>query len=238
MDIFVDFSLNALLDKNINVWNIILRMLVSLLFGGFIGFTQEKGGRPAGLRTHIVLSLGTTIVTITSIYISQEFSTGDPGRIAAQIVSGIGFLGAGAIIKYGFNIIGMTSAASIWTTSAIGMAAGMGMYFLGLLGTVLLVVTLSLLIRFENKIVKIRKKQYRLSVSFKNLDIDLLFNNIENLLKSFGIKITTFSFITKKTEGVTTLDLSILLAKYIEIFTVIKEIHKMNDLRSIELKDN
>ncbi|HSV72916.1 MAG TPA: MgtC/SapB family protein [Chthonomonadales bacterium] len=102
-----------------------LALGLSIILGGLIGLERELHGHPAGLRTHILVCLGSTLLTLTSISVAASFG-GDPGRIAAQIVAGIGFIGAGAIIRDRASIKGLTTAASIWTTSAIGIAVGSG----------------------------------------------------------------------------------------------------------------
>ena len=110
----------------------LFRMLLAALLGGIIGLERDIHGRAAGLRTHLLVSLGAAVFTILSVTISKSAGTSsfpaDPGRIAAQIVSGIGFLGAGVIIKEGANVRGLTTSACLWTAAAIGMAAGSGFY--------------------------------------------------------------------------------------------------------------
>jgi putative Mg2+ transporter-C (MgtC) family protein len=122
-----------------------LRLGMALLAGGLIGLEREVRRQAAGLRTHILICLGACLLMLLSIWIPQAFGLekGDPGRIAAQVVSGIGFLGAGAFIKIGNNVKGLTTAASIWVVAAIGLAIGAGMYGPAViaLGTALLVLT-------------------------------------------------------------------------------------------------
>lgn len=103
---------------------IFLKLVLSALIGAFIGMERQTHGRPAGLRTHTLVCLGSTLFTICSYAIAGQES--DPGRVAAQIVAGIGFLGAGTIMRQGSIVIGLTSAASIWATAGIGMAIGVG----------------------------------------------------------------------------------------------------------------
>lgn len=119
----------------------ILRLVLSAIVGGAIGAEREVSNRPAGLRTHILVTVGATLITLLSIY---SFPSGDSARVAAQIVSGIGFLGAGTILRTGDNITGLTTAASIWVCGGIGMAMGTGYYLGGLVtaGIVLLVLAL------------------------------------------------------------------------------------------------
>jgi len=119
-----------------------LRLVAATVSGAIIGFTRERIQRPAGLRTHALISVGAAFLTILSIYIFFDGKTGDPGRVAAQIVSGIGFLGAGTILKKGFSVKGLTTAATLWVTAAIGMGFGAGEYLISssATGIVLLIV--------------------------------------------------------------------------------------------------
>jgi putative Mg2+ transporter-C (MgtC) family protein len=123
-----------------------LRLLVAAGLGLAIGFEREIHGHPAGLRTHMLVALGSALFTVLSIdgFLDKGAGTAlvDPTRIAAQIVSGIGFLGAGAILKDGIVIRGLTTAASLWATSAVGMAAGAGEYVIGVVAAVVILVSL------------------------------------------------------------------------------------------------
>jgi putative Mg2+ transporter-C (MgtC) family protein len=117
-----------------------LRLVLSAAFGGAIGLEREINGHPAGVRTHLLVCLGSALFTVLSIYGFGPTGAGtgvDPSRVAAQIVSGIGFLGAGAILKDGFSIRGLTTAASLWVVAAIGMAAGAGYWSAALIATAL-----------------------------------------------------------------------------------------------------
>lgn len=108
-----------------------MRLLLSFLVGGVIGFERASRRQSAGLRTHILICLGSTLLMLLSIWVPDEFmeaKNGDPGRIAAQVVSGIGFLGAGSIIRLGNTIKGLTTAASLWFVAALGLGIGAGMY--------------------------------------------------------------------------------------------------------------
>jgi putative Mg2+ transporter-C (MgtC) family protein len=120
-----------------------LRVLVAAILGGLIGLERELHEHPAGIRTHLLVALGCALFTVISIY---GFDVGpgprDPARLAAQIVTGIGFLGAGAILKYGTSIRGLTTAASLWATSAVGVTIGTGWYLLGLVGATLILFSL------------------------------------------------------------------------------------------------
>jgi putative Mg2+ transporter-C (MgtC) family protein len=124
------------------------RLLIAAILGAAIGLEREIHEHPAGMRTHLLVALGSAIFTVLSIYGFEGVGQGnvsptvDPTRIAAQVVSGIGFLGAGAILKYGTSIRGLTTAASLWTAAAIGMAAGAGEWVIAAVGTLIVIVSL------------------------------------------------------------------------------------------------
>ena len=122
-----------------------VRVFVAAVLSGLIGFERERHGHTAGLRTHMLVGMGSALFTVLSIF---AFSPGDPGRVAAQIVAGIGFIGAGAIIQRqnpSRSMHGLTTAAGVWTVSAIGMACGAGLYVVGVFSTLLAIFLLGAL---------------------------------------------------------------------------------------------
>jgi putative Mg2+ transporter-C (MgtC) family protein len=125
-----------------------LRLTAGLVMGAIIGFERELHRQPAGFRTHSLVALGAALFTIISAY-GFTGPLVDPTRIAAQIVSGIGFIGAGTILQYRGNIRGLTTAASLWSVAAIGTAAGAGLLILAAVGTALILVVLAVLDRIE-----------------------------------------------------------------------------------------
>jgi putative Mg2+ transporter-C (MgtC) family protein len=130
------------LDLTLQV-DLAIRMLLAAVLGAAIGFEREIHEHPAGMRTHLLVSLGSAIFTILSIHgFSETGAAVDPTRIAAQSVSGIGFLGAGAILKYGTSIRGLTTAASLWSTAAIGLATRAGEWVISATGTRINIVSL------------------------------------------------------------------------------------------------
>ncbi|HEY8170268.1 MAG TPA: MgtC/SapB family protein [Candidatus Limnocylindria bacterium] len=128
--------------------NLALRLVVGLVLGAIIGFERELHRQPAGFRTHSLVALGSALFTVVSGYGFSGLGA-DPTRIAAQIVSGIGFIGAGTILQYRGQIRGLTTAASLWSVAAIGMAAGAGLFVMAITGTVLILAVLSVLDRVE-----------------------------------------------------------------------------------------
>jgi putative Mg2+ transporter-C (MgtC) family protein len=137
---------------------ILLRIGLAALCGAALGFEREVSDQAAGFRTHILVTLGACLFTLVGIHAAAEFSVEgakvrvDPTRIAAQVVTGIGFLGAGAIIQQGVNVRGLTTAASLWVTAAIGTAVGLGFYSGALLTTAFAIAALLFLKPIKNRV--------------------------------------------------------------------------------------
>ena len=134
---------------------IVIRLFLAAFLGGLIGLQRESENKAAGLKTHTLVALGSCLIMLTSIEIFETVGRGyigDPARIAAQVVSGIGFLGAGTILRSGFGVKGLTTAASLWLVAAIGLAVGIGSYFASITATVIIFITLLALPRFGEKV--------------------------------------------------------------------------------------
>ena len=126
-------------------FTIFIRIILAVIFSGVIGLERERKGRAAGLRTHILVCMGSCLIMIISLAVYEAYKDQvpvDPARIAAGVVTGIGFLGAGAIIRSPQNVLGLTTAASIWVSAGIGLSLGCGLYFAAFLVTILALVTL------------------------------------------------------------------------------------------------
>lgn len=126
-----------------------LRLFCALVAGALIGATRERIYKPAGLRTHSLICVGAAFITVLSTTVFVTAEHGDPGRVAAQIVSGIGFLGAGTILKKGFSVKGLTTAATLWVTAAVGMGFGSGEYLLSAVVTAFALLIVLFLKRIE-----------------------------------------------------------------------------------------
>lgn len=136
--------------------NVIIPLLVSALLGGLVGYERERANRPAGLRTHILVCVGSTLIMMVSIDMFRMYRGAtpvDPGRIAAQVVSGIGFLGAGTILREGPTIRGLTTAASLWVVAGVGLAVGSGLYGPAVATVVIILVTLATLQKVERRFI-------------------------------------------------------------------------------------
>ena len=145
---------NDIISPDVNLIGAISKLVLSLVLGATIGMERRRKGQIAGLRTFALISMGATLAMLISIYIPQEYlglKNGDPGRIAAQVVSGVGFLGAGAIIQMKGSVRGLTTAAGIWMTACIGLAVGAGMYLISIIATLLIIFILVNIERIEQR---------------------------------------------------------------------------------------
>ncbi|MGX9708072.1 putative Mg2+ transporter-C (MgtC) family protein [Laceyella tengchongensis] len=142
-------------------WDIAWRLFMAGLLGGLVGWERERHNHPAGFRTHILVSLGSALIMLISIYgftdyMDEEQVRFDPARLSAQVVSGIGFLGAGTILRHRASVSGLTTAASLWVVSGVGLAVGAGFMFGAVLTTVFALVSLELLTRMEKILIRKR----------------------------------------------------------------------------------
>lgn len=145
----------ALELREVTYLAVVLRIVTAFLLGGALGLERGLKQRPAGLRTHMLVCVGACMIMVTNQYIYQVFKTGDPVRMGAQVVSGIGFLGAGTImVTKHSQIRGLTTAAGLWATAAVGLATGIGFYEAALMGTVVIVLTLTVLSILDSKMHK------------------------------------------------------------------------------------
>jgi putative Mg2+ transporter-C (MgtC) family protein len=153
--------------QEFNTVSIVVRLLLSVILSGFIGFERSRREQAAGLRTHILVCLGATIASMTGLYINATYGgTGDVTRIAAQVVSGIGFLGAGTIIVRNHNTVtGLTTSACVWAVGAIGIAIGYGFYLAAVVGSLLIMFITNTLSKLDKK-VRIRIKSVSIYVEF------------------------------------------------------------------------
>ena len=171
---------------------ILLRVLLAAALGALVGWQREIHHEPAGLRTHTILVVGSALCMTLSIDVALQFRTtalnGDPGRIAAQIVSGIGFLGAGAIIREGFTVKGLTTATSLWTMAVVGMTVGLGYYLTSVVVTLLIFIVLTVLNSVEKRYIH---PHLEITISLKADDRKGLMEDVKNALQEKGRRIVS-----------------------------------------------
>lgn len=203
-DIFTPVSLELYLVS-------ITKLVLAFILGGFVGYQRGSKRSPAGLKTHVLVCLGSTLVMIISDYlrVTTNVVTADPARLGAQVISGIGFLGAGTILKEGSDIKGLTTAAGIWAVACLGLCIGAGAYGISIIATILIVFGLATMRFYEETVIKSKTRVTSIFISSTALTECLV--ETENYLKKKGVKIKRKKFITKVDEetGVVKLDLKV-----------------------------
>ena len=227
------------MTATITEFDIILRLCLGFAAGSIIGFERSSRRQVAGLRTHILIALGATCLMLLSIWLPQQLSgvrNADPGRIAAQVVSGMGFLGAGAIIRLGDNIKGLTTAASLWLVAAIGMTIGAGMYTAALVAEILSLIALMGLNPVEKKIFP----------DIKNKLLEVYYNHSDEpdtetalkVLKNFGIESKSLSVKMRQKKGKKTrVRFLVGVPETVDVSKLAKELKLSGDISRLQIKE-
>jgi putative Mg2+ transporter-C (MgtC) family protein len=228
---------------HITHFEITVRLLLSALLGGLIGLEREWNNHAAGLRTHILVCIGSTAIMLLSIYGFSEFVTvanvrTDPARLAAQVITGIGFLGAGAIMRTGSSVSGLTTAASIWVVAAIGLCVGAGFFYVAFLSTVLVFLILFVLNKVERLLMWHRRRH---EIVIKILDQPQVLGRIATKFGEQGIQIVSLQMIPvdsshEKEPMISLMELrfSIKAKNQEKLLLALDGISKMDDFISME----
>lgn len=170
------------------IYEVCIRVALAMAIGGIIGWERENSNRPAGLRTHMLVAIGAAVVMLIgelSLDKYADITTMDPTRLGAQVISGIGFLGAGTILREGLTVRGLTTAASLWAVACLGLAAGGGFYEAAIAGTIAIILTLTI---FEYLETKFRKVKYKgIQVELDCLDLSATLINIKKIAPSYNM---------------------------------------------------
>ncbi len=172
--------------KEFNVISMLVRLVLAMLFGALIGYEREKLGRPAGLRTHILVCVGACMTSLIGIFVWVQDPGSDPLRISAQVISGIGFLGVGTIMVRGRDhITGLTTAAALWATATLGIAVGFGFYEAALVCAFIVTITTGILCRLEDDKKK-KNRKFHFYAEIENVaDVNEIMDRMVNEL---GVK--------------------------------------------------
>lgn len=215
-----------------------IRLALGFAAGALIGFERSSRRQVAGLRTHILICVGATLLMLLSIWIPQEMMqgrAGDPGRIAAQVVSGIGFLGAGAILRLGNNVKGLTTAASLWLVSAVGLAIGAGLYWAAGIALGISLFTLVALDRFEKYLFPSERNKV-LDIYFQGSVPDT--KKALAVLGTFGVRVQSVDVEqTIGKGGDSRLRLLVGLPTATDLQKLIKSLKDAGDVERIEVKE-
>ncbi|GIX40396.1 MAG: magnesium transporter MgtC [Leptospiraceae bacterium] len=213
-------------------YEILLQFSLSLLLGGIIGIDRELKRKPGGLRTHILICLGSTFLMIISKHASGNL--GDPSRIAAQVISGVGFIGGGVIMRYGFNIKGITTAATIWVVTAIGLGVGLSLYYESILLTLFAWLVLFYINKLEHKFFS--GDEYKLLlIDLKDINIDD--EEIRHILNQFNLPNKTLEIEKILTKNKTRYKFLIHIPRNLDLDIVIKELSKIKRIQKIAVED-
>lgn len=213
----------------------IFKLCLSLILGSIVGFERKRKGQTAGVRTFALISMGATLAMLLSIYVPQEYmglKNGDPGRIAAQVITGIGFLGAGAIIQMKGSVRGLTTAAGIWMVAAIGMSVGVGLYVLSIVATALILFILVQLERIEHRISKGSEPR------IIRIKIDGIIENTDaytDILKRHRVHLHNLYVEYEYSEKTTLLNLAVLAKESTDYIGLLREIREISPTLSISL---
>lgn len=229
--------------------DIFIRILSALLLGFAIGLEREMTNKYAGLRTNILVCLGACVFTIISIYgfptfvdgdnviVSQATGVRDTARIAAQVVTGIGFIGAGTVFRHGASIFGLTTAATLWIAASIGMACGVGLYFVAILGTVFSILTLVSIRVFErNVLISSAKNTKRLKVNISCLN-DKSNDIYDYLIEHYTHLREISKKLNKSDENLTKITVILDVSGRKPIQTMYKTFQKIEGIESISIQE-
>lgn len=213
------------------------RLLIALVAGAAIGLEREARRQPAGLRTHILICLGSTLLMLLSIWLPQTQldQKGDPARIAAQVVSGIGFLGAGAFIKIGNNMKGLTTASSIWVVAGLGLAIGAGLWIPAFITLVLILIALIFLEPVERKFFPDERVK-QLQIWYDGMSMDRV--AVFTLLRARGIPIQSVDAFQSVRNKRTRLNLLIKIPVTADLESLFTEIRKTGKVIKVQLQEN
>lgn len=229
------YQLTVALDVN---WlNASLRLVLALLLGAGVGAERKHKGQVAGIRTFALISMGACLAMILSIYVPQEYmglKNGDPGRIAAQVITGIGFLGGGAMIQQRGAVRGLTTAAGIWITAIIGMAVGVGMYTASIVCTGFILLVIVGFNRFEHR-VGIGQEQKVISVKCNGILRDI--SIYEQILKKENVHLSTFFIEQNYEHNFTEVNLVVLVKTTKKLMDAINALSEARPTLSITLSN-
>ena len=224
-------------------WSVVIRVLSALLLGFAIGLEREITNKYAGLRTNILVCLGACIFTIISIYgfpevlvSGDEFGTRDTARVAAQVVTGIGFIGGGTVLRHGATVFGLTTAATLWVSAAIGMACGAGMYIVAIVATILSILVLVSVRFFEKNVLVTSTK----NIKRIKINISCLNENANSIYDYVIDKYSNLKEISKKMnkdETLTKINLLLDINGQKPIQSMYKTFQKVEGIESISIQE-
>lgn len=229
---------------NILNMDLFLRIICALLLGSFIGLEREITNKYAGLRTNILVCVGACIFTIISIYgfpivptSGDEFGTRDTARVAAQVVTGIGFVGGGAVLRHGATILGLTTAATLWIAASIGMACGAGMYGLAAISTALTLIVLISARIFERSILTTSTKNTKRLKVCLSCNNEIAGNVYDSIIENFGNLKEISKKLNKNDDNLTRITVIFDISSKNPIKSIYKKFQQIEGIESISVQE-
>lgn len=219
----------------VSLTEIFIRLTLSIVLSGIIGLERESIKRPAGLRTHILVCVGSTLVMLMSIFLFETYkdhTTMQPDRLGAQVISGIGFLGAGTIIREGASVKGLTTAAGLWAIATIGLAVGSGFYSGAILATILVYLTLRIFTKFE-KHIKVKGNYFNIKITSLNKPGQL--GKIGQIMGKMDISIDSIE-LEDTDEDIIIINLVVKIPNMTIRFDLINELRKQEGIIEVSQK--
>ena len=215
-----------------NIVSVSVRLVLALLLGGLLGLERERQRRPAGLRTYVLVCLGATLSCLVNIYLGRIYTGIDPARIPAQVISGIGFLGAGTIIvTRKQKIKGLTTAAGLWCCAAIGIAVGSGFYSGAIISTIIVVGTLQLLLYVDRRM-ELKSNILHLYLEYES---NPLIKELAAYAKKNGYKLIELELLSEKNDRIGAMTFSLILPSGDEKEKVIRELMEIPGCIMVDL---
>lgn len=232
---YVSTLISEINSLEVNMTNSMFRLVLSMALGMIVGAERKRKGQIAGIRTFALIAMGSCLAMLLSIYVPQVYlglKNGDPGRIAAQVITGIGFIGGGAMIHMKGAVRGLTTAAGIWMTAIIGMAVGIGMYICSIGATLLILITLVTFEQYEKR----RKLGQESKVI--NLTVNSIVSDIEGYKKVFrenNVHMSTFFIEYDYVNNSTELNFVVLVHAYTDLLPVMSKLSEVLPTRKLTL---
>lgn len=217
----------------VSEWELLLRLTLSCILGGVIGYERQSRRKSAGLRTNVLVCLGSCLIMVLSQALYQQVegrTNADPARLAAQVVSGIGFLGAGTIMKEGPTVIGLTTAACLWVVAGVGLAVGAGFYSGALFASALIFGTLGTLSRLDDWVVH----EKNITITIKTMDTPGQIGRISESIEVMHLYTKSIK-VHASTEDSVLIDLRVYNVDSIKPSTIVQELRQIDGVLSVDV---
>lgn len=235
MEGFFTWLAHSITSHEVTLVNAVFKLLLSMVLGVLVGAERKRKGQIAGVRTFALISMGACLAMLLSIYVPQVYlglKNGDPGRIAAQVITGVGFLGGGAMIHLKGAVRGLTTAAGIWMTATIGMAVGVGMYWCAVIATLMILVTLTTFEVYEQRR-NMGQENRALRITVNGIVSDL--SPYRGVFGRHGVHLSTYFLKYDYERGTTELNFVVLAPSHRNYLPMFEDLRALADTRSLVL---